>query len=300
MPAFSTHYIFACEMMDFLKKSTDFKVNENAVLIGAQGPDVFFYHRALPWQKGKTLRRVGSALHRSMPGEILDRLYEYSESSDEKSTAKSYACGFILHYALDRKCHPLVYYFQNELTSKNVLMNPHSAHNTVELALDSLMLSKHMNIQRPRLFRTDEVFRFTESEKRECARELAYISGVKPKQAETAFEDMKHAQTLLLDESGAKVKIIFLLESLAAPFTKNFRLSSFFRTDDLEKCEKYVNINNGKWQSPFQSGVRTDSFFDLYELAKSEAAEMIIKWNSGCPGGEITENISFLTGVELV
>ena len=37
MPAFSTHYIFAKEMMENLKEFADFEINENAVLIGAQG-----------------------------------------------------------------------------------------------------------------------------------------------------------------------------------------------------------------------------------------------------------------------
>lgn len=49
MPAFSTHYIFAKELMERLKGTVDFTVCENAVYIGAQGPDIFFFHRALPW-----------------------------------------------------------------------------------------------------------------------------------------------------------------------------------------------------------------------------------------------------------
>ena len=33
----------------------------------------------------------------------------------EKAIARSYAYGFILHYALDRQCHPFVYAKQQEL-----------------------------------------------------------------------------------------------------------------------------------------------------------------------------------------
>ena len=72
MPAFSTHYLFAKEMMEDLRRAADFPLNKDAVLIGTQGPDIFFFHRALPWQKGKTLRKAGSAMHRAKCGEILD------------------------------------------------------------------------------------------------------------------------------------------------------------------------------------------------------------------------------------
>ena len=61
MPAFSTHYIFAKELMERLKGTVDFTVCENAVYIGAQGPDIFFFHRALPWQRGKYCETVQGA-----------------------------------------------------------------------------------------------------------------------------------------------------------------------------------------------------------------------------------------------
>ena len=101
MPAFSTHYIFALEMMEELKHIADFSLNENAVSAGTQGPDIFFFHRAFPWQPGKPLRKLGSALHRAKPARIMDRLYEYCASSRNPDIAKSYAFGFILHYALE-------------------------------------------------------------------------------------------------------------------------------------------------------------------------------------------------------
>ena len=156
MPAFSTHYIFAKEMMENLKEFADFEINENAVLIGAQGPDIFFFHRAFPWQKGKPLRKLGSSLHREKPGILLNKLYNYCHTTNS-SIAKSYAFGFILHYVLDRSCHPYVYYLQNKITEKKAEFNPHSAHNIIELSLDSLMLSLHLDIEKPTLFETEHL-----------------------------------------------------------------------------------------------------------------------------------------------
>ena len=123
MPAFSTHYLFAKEMMEDLRRAADFPLNKDAVLIGTQGPDIFFFHRALPWQKGKMLRKAGSAMHRAKCGEILDCFRRCCDQKKDNSIAKSYVYGFILHYALDRICHPYIYFVQNRITQKFPKLN---------------------------------------------------------------------------------------------------------------------------------------------------------------------------------
>lgn len=304
MPAFSTHYIFANELMERLKLSADFPVCENAVYIGTQGPDIFFFHRALPWQKGKTLRAAGSALHRAKAGDILDIFADYCKSAQRQDIAKSYACGFIMHYALDRTCHPFVYYLQNLITERSKKLNPNSVHNTVELALDSLMLKLRLGIDAPKAFETEKTFIYTDAEKEEIARMLSKASPlISPlsftaSDVETAIDDTKYAQRLLLDANGKKEKALKMIEAAASPFTKNFKISSFLRTDDLENAKKYVNINNGRWTSPFDGIKRHESFFELFEKAKDDALNITAGFLNGVSGGETTQNISFLTGVK--
>ena len=298
MPAFSTHYLFAEEMMNTLKDIADFEINENAVLIGTQGPDIFFFHRAFPWQPGKPLRKLGSSLHREKAGILLNKLYDYCKKN-ESSIAKSYAFGFILHYALDRSCHPYVYYIQNKITQRHPEFNPHSAHNIIELSLDSLMLSLHLNIKSPVLFETEKTINATENELNEISKVIAFLADITVEEARTAILDMKNMQQLLLDKNGKKKRITARLEKIASPFTKNFLLSAYFRTNDLEKAKKYANIYNEKWKSPFCELTSRKSFFDLYEDAKSDAKTMLVKWQSGADGEEITNNLSFLTGVEV-
>ena len=116
MPAYCTHYIFACELLPALTEPAGFDLNRDAVMLGTQGPDVFFFHRIAPWMPGRSQRKIGSRLHRAKPGDILDAMAEYcTRCSTEKDIARSYAYGFILHYALDRQCHPLVYAKRQEL-----------------------------------------------------------------------------------------------------------------------------------------------------------------------------------------
>lgn len=88
MPAFASHYIFAKEMMPFLKKTADFEINENAVYLGTQGPDVLFFHRVLPWMPGKSIRKYGSMLHRAKPGDIFENMREYCKNVKNLSVAR--------------------------------------------------------------------------------------------------------------------------------------------------------------------------------------------------------------------
>lgn len=307
MPAFSTHYIFANEIMDELKQKADFKLNENAVLIGTQGPDIFFFHRVFPWQAGKSLRKTGSLLHRAKAGDIIDAFYKYCSSLTNQldiSVAKSYVYGFILHYALDRNCHPYIFTIQDEITKRHKGENPHSAHNTVEFALDSLLIKEKLKIDNPLSFNTAETLNFTVYEKQQVAKVIescgkTISSKMTSNEIETAIDDLKYAQEMMYNVTSGQFKTICFLEKMASPITKNFKVSSMFRTNDLENAEKYVNISNDKWISPYESKIRNESFFDLYEFSKKDALNMIDGFNNGLLGEEITHNISFLTGVEV-
>lgn len=305
MPAFSAHFLFAKEMMDELQKEADFPIDKNAVFIGSQGPDIFFFHRALPWQKGKTLRKAGSAMHRAKCGDIIDCFEKYCKKSENKSIAQSYVYGFLLHYALDRICHPYIYFVQSRITDKFPKMNKNSVHNMIELSLDSVLLRKKENTESPKAFRTDSTMNYTEKELQEVSKVIASAGelfkeyDITDQDAAQAIEDTRAAQRLLTDAGGRKEKFLKRAERLFFPFTGNFRISAFLRTDDLEKAIKYVNINNRIWKSPFSDKPRSESFDQLFELAKTDALDMIRKLNAGLSGEAVTDNISFLTGVKV-
>ena len=155
MPAYCTHYIFACELLPALTELAGFDLNRDAVMLGTQGPDVFFFHRIAPWMPGRSQRKIGSRLHRAKPGDILDAMAEYcTRCSTEKDIARSYAYGFILHYALDRQCHPFVYAKQQELTDSGSSLHKSALHNIVEMSMDAVLLHEKLHIDDPRCFDT--------------------------------------------------------------------------------------------------------------------------------------------------
>lgn len=304
MPAFSTHYIFAKELLPFLKETADFEINEDAVLLGAQGPDIFFFHRIFPWMAGKSLMKYGSMIHRSKPEILFENMREYCKISYYPDIAKSYAYGFILHYSLDRNCHPYVYFLQNEITRAHRLTNPHTAHNTIEFSLDSFLLYKHLGIDEPFKFDTASTITNDKTVIAETGRLLEYVvpktigKQISAKQGETAIRDTKHIQSLTLDKKGYKRNLLSVLETVCAPFSRNFKFTAMIRPRDLEKTKKYANIENRKWKSPYSNDIRNECFEELFELSKADAKRMIISFQQNKSCKEITENKSFLTGVE--
>ncbi len=211
----------------------------------------------------------------------------------------------ILHYALDCICHPYVYYLQNKICEKNPKEHPFSAHNMVELGLDSLLLNERLGVENPKAFETADTFNFTDEEKAEIGRTLHSIQKELPElpfteaEVEQAIEDMKKMQVILVDADDKKKKLFGRIEHTLAPLIKNFKVTVFVRPGDLEKQKKYVNINHGRWESPYEEGERHESFYDLFEAAKPKAEEIIKGFNDGADGYQLTHNLSFLTGVEV-
>lgn len=304
MPAFSTHYIFAKELLPELRKISPCNIIDEVVLIGSQGPDIFFFHRVFPWMIGKSLRKIGSALHRAKPSEIFDSMLEYAKSSTKKDIAFSYIFGFVMHYALDRSCHPFVYSLQEKLTENPVYRNPHTAHNIIELSMDTYLLSRRLGIEKPEKFSTADTIKITDEQAVEIAGLLEYtiekvLGKSTTKNIALAIKDTKTIQKITHDKTGIKRILIALIDIPVSLSAGGYKFSAMIRPKDLEKAKKYANINCKSWKSPFDNSIRKESFEELFELAKRDAVSMIGRLIDGDDTKEITNNISFLTGVEV-
>lgn len=305
MPAFSTHYIFARELMKDIKELADFEIDEDAVLFGSQGPDVFFFHRALPWMIGKPLREVGNQLHRAPASKIFDALREYILFSKNESIAKSFAYGMMLHYALDRKCHPYVYFLQYKMVEKNPKLNSGTVHNTIEFAMDSYLVNKKLGIDEPTKYDTASTVNLKKTTVDEVAKEICYIVNkvidydLSIEDSTQALLDMKYVQKATTDPTDVKKKILGPFETAISPITKGFKFTAMMRHDDIEEAKKYGNLNHKEWTSPYSNEKSTDSFEDLFDKAKIEAMSMLKRYQNGDDTYKITNNLSFLTGVEV-
>jgi hypothetical protein len=311
MPAFCTHYLFLKEMEEFLKEKADFKFDFDSASIGTQGPDIFFFHRILPiFMLGKSQRKVGSALHRAKPSEIFDAFNEYCKFSPNIDIAKSYIYGFIMHYALDRRCHPYVYSLQEKILSRNKHLHKSSAHNRIEMAMDTYLLNKYMGYSNPADFDSSQTITNKLAIIDEISHLLAFVipkvtdKHVSERDISKAISDTRAMQRLLRDRSGILRAVARIVETIFAPIIMYFKFSSLIKPKDLEKSKKYGNINRRIWVSPYDSGTQhNESFEDLFELACDDAKDLICGFNEMCQGNsngyDVTKDISFLTGIEV-
>ena len=310
MPAFGTHYIFFDEMKDKIEEEFGFRLNEKVAGVGTQGPDIFLFHRLWPpVTLSKALFGTASLIHSSAPDKLFEAFSEYLETSENKDVAKSYIYGFILHYALDRNCHPYVYAFQNQITAEDKHIHSLAAHNVVEHAVDTYLLYNRKKIYPPSLFNPDETFTNIDSELNEIARLMhfviskAYGKEVEESEIKKAITDTAKLQATLSDKNGGATRIAHMIERPLGPVIGYFKLSASIKPKDLEIADKYANIRHKEWTSPYDKITRSDSFEELFEESKPDAIELIKGFNEICEGKksgfEVTENISFLTGLEV-
>ena len=307
MPAFCTHHLFLQKLKDEIGK--DFEFNIQAAEIGTQGPDIFFFNRIIPlFMPGKSKADIGRRLHRSKAEDLFNAFAEYMKLHPN-DIAKSYIYGFIMHYALDRRCHPYVYTMQEKIKEKNHFIHKSSAHNKVEMAMDSFLLNKYCLISNPRSFRADKCLGSDPAVDREIGRVLEFVvpkvtgDRLSAEQAAAAVRDTRKMQKILTDKTGLLNVFCVIFETLLAPFIMFFKFSSMIKPGDLEKAKKYVNIDRQPWQSPFDGSVHNESFEELFTLAAEDARALIKGFNNICNGSEtafdVTQNISFLTGIEV-
>jgi hypothetical protein len=310
MPAFGTHYIFLDEMKDEIFKDIDFKADIKTAGVGCQGPDIFLFHRLWPpFTIYKALNGVSSLIHREKAEKLFEGFAEYLKQCKNRDIAKSYIYSFILHYALDRNCHPYVYAFQNQLTEENKKIHWLAAHNRVEHAVDTYLLYHRKGIYPPSLFDPEETFTNEPAALDEIADMLHFVLSsyygreVEKTEIIRAVTDTASLQKTLSDKNGGATRLAHILETPLGPVTGYFKLSASIKPRDLELADKYANIRHKQWTSPYDNITRSDSFEELFERSKDDAKELIKNFEAVCEGKmspyDATHNISFLTGLEV-
>lgn len=302
MPAAMTHYIHAEAVIKALRErgiNTDVKM----VLWGAQGPDIMYFHRAMPYQLGKSLRRVGSVLHKSGPEKLIRTMAELCRNN--YSDAVSYAYGFLCHYALDRTAHPYVYAMQEKYAEKEKIKYNHSyIHNLIEHNIDVIILKEAKSL-RPAEINIDT---FLCPDKNVVKRQAELLNAalqkilpnlhVKTEKIEQAFYDM-HRNTKTMIDHGVKKRLVLKLEKI---LHTGPALSSLIEGEESDGMMDYMNLSKESWKNPFDKAgsLYNDNFYEVFDKAVSDAVNLILKfieYKDGSFDGSITENITFNRGI---
>lgn len=146
MPALTTHTLFAKKVLENLQSPLADCIHQHfsVFCFGAQGPDLFFFRKAISPLAGKNfLPKLGSRMHKEQISNTLNFMKSYLESvekgSDEAEILISYYMGFICHYYLDKTVHPYVYFLQDSICHHHPERTPLSMHTKIESQLDTVL-----------------------------------------------------------------------------------------------------------------------------------------------------------------
>ncbi|MCI2111554.1 MAG: hypothetical protein LKK13_04345 [Bacilli bacterium] len=151
MPNILTHYTFAKK--NVLDPSPG---HLDATFVGAQGPDPFFFYGVLPFRRRPHKKEVRSLGGLTQHEELTDNYWamvEYARSSKDKDLLFAYIDGLFMHYAVDRACHPYIF-FNTGFTdrpedSEAVRRHYNFGHMWMENLLDFVVGHREGTFQRP-------------------------------------------------------------------------------------------------------------------------------------------------------
>lgn len=104
MPAAYAHYRFGQDVLNALpgKYRERLKQEEDLFNIGVQGPDLLFYYKPFSHHP---LHAEGGRMHRLTGRDYFTAAGRIFLDEGCRKADYAYLCGFLCHFALDRKCH---------------------------------------------------------------------------------------------------------------------------------------------------------------------------------------------------
>lgn len=268
MPNLVVHYQFGREVYDELHKEIqekiDFAVYDFAIL----GPDVWFSGFCLSKER-KDFEWRCDYMHKYFTGQFLDKLLKTTACSQYKELLFSYLAGFLCHYCLDCITHPYILYYTGNQRD----------HVRLELALDSYMIRTIYRCPPWKFSSTKRLLKLNALPK-EISEDINYVySSVYGWQ--NTFEDINKGilnQKRFYDIVQDPIGLVNFIIGISSRLTKNTNPVQTYFHKDVDSSIDYFNVQHGQWLNPYDSRiVSKDSFFDLYDKAKSKAEYKIKK-----------------------
>ena len=286
MPAILTHDLFGRGLVEDVTQLLGLRSldERDAFLLGNQGPDPLFYLVADPLMR--KWRPLGNSMHDGSSAELLLALREAYRRLDghDHQVARAYVAGFVCHWLLDSTVHPLVYWWQNGLTSAGVPGLDESAgsrvHAEIERDLDEAVLfsltgrtverwvphERTLSATRTTLAAIDKLYFYVAL--------WVYDRPIDPRTFSTAVVEFRLAQRLFDSPRGTKRQVLGTIERLAtrSPFSLVCSMSHRARPEETSDFDNRVH---DEWENPFTGERSRASFWDLWESARERALPTI-------------------------
>ena len=287
MPSFLTHYILGNQAVNKLDNNLRKIIKDNyyAFSVGTNGPDVFFYNNCLPWHdsnQSKVVANYGSINHRYNINKFFK---EFIENAND-SISKSFVSGYLCHWAMDKVCHPFVYYN----TEGSDLSLPY--HKEFESTIDHFILNDIMGIS-IRDIKPYSLLKYDNESLKSIYKVLykpfkeVYNIDLKENDVYDSCIHIYKAQKLLYDPYGIKKKVIRLLENNI--LNKPFEYSCMIIPHKFNNSLDITNEKHNTWHHPYTNKPSNESFMDLYNTSLNTALSILNLYDSYL-NGESTIN----------
>lgn len=277
MADFLTHTIFAEEVLNRIndkKLKNEIEQRMKLYVLGAQGPDIFYYYNFLPWQKSKHVSRIATLIHNFKTGDFLKMGIKYAlktNSDKEKYNLLTYMLGFLCHFHLDKNIHPYVCYCTENKIYKTDGTLAKVSHQDIETTID-IIYSREKKGQKAHKIKLYKLFNsrcmtavilefYTNAFKK------LFLIHVPGKVIRKSAEDMRKGFMVIYDPYGFKKAALKML-GISTP-----RPLYTMREDE---SVDWLNRGRRKWYHlDDKDETYTLSVDDIYEIALKECSNMI-------------------------
>lgn len=282
MPCMITHKLFAeqawmrlndHELSELIKK------HAQLYYIGSNGPDILFYHNALPWQAHKSQRvsKLGNTMHSTRINAFYKKALEIIQQQTNEEIKERmivYLLGHLMHWALDKSVHPYIFYWTG--ASEKVHMDHH---HRIESDIDLKLLHRFKKME-AKQYQSYEICSYDDSMLQAIARlyvpiaKEVYHVDLKVHDIREALDQWKFLQKLFQDPNGKKERVIAQVEKL-------FNIPWRFRSYLLKQYEEEYDVLNEEhrmWVHPCDDTISShQSFLELFEEGLTLALPLLNK-----------------------
>ena len=262
MPACLTHYTFA-KMVTPPEEKEYF----DAIALGTQGSDPFFYYGILPFWSGpdkKEMQDVGERIHHEEIAFYYPRFIEYALKSEKKEMLFAYIDALWMHYCVDRNIHPYVFARSGIGDSGKLTGYYKFSHGCFEAVLDCYFSRKY-----GKFTKTSATIKVNDDDLMEISRMWYVLHDVFPILTEDSFfraaKAYKGVEGVLWSRTGLKRILFRIVGKHSLAYGMSY--PKFYRRFDYIDV---LNESHAEWSHPVTGQAKNDSIEDLLKKAKKD------------------------------
>ncbi len=280
MPSNKTHAYFAKINYDHLTNFSTKLINEKNHLLFANSTDpLMFYYKFWPFI-GSDIRNLQYIFHREKSGKffmtLIKKIKKYKFVNDKD--CMSFLSGFLSHYMLDSKYHPVIFYLTGEFYKDNPKTHIYNGeHNILETKLDNYIVEKFPFAKKASNMK---ITNFSD-ELNKLINETFYEVYGFENMAKIYKLSLKHMKFLLKhlreDNSSFKRNFYKLIDNFLPEDAEKLEpVSNSFNFEDNDHHNKILNFSKKTLLNAFDGSIVTeDNFIQTIYKTNSETVKLI-------------------------